>query len=62
VQASWLLLATPEETDRLTRYSSDLADAHAAQDRLQKIKDAFIDKFGAAPEVFARSPGAWSLP
>lgn len=33
------------------------ADAEQARERYQKIRDAFVAKFGAEPEIYARSPG-----
>ena len=34
------------------------ADTEAARARYETLKQAFVDRFGAAPEAYARSPGA----
>ena len=38
------------------------AATETAKKRYETIKDAFQERFGAAPEAYTRSPGAWGRP
>lgn len=38
-----------------------IAESEEAKDRVNRINDAFLAKYGAAPEIYARSPGRVNL-
>ena len=46
----------------LTQISCMHAATETARKRYETIKDAFQERFGAAPEAYTRSPGAWGQP